>query len=88
MINRLQWKRPRQRLRRRLDRSGRQPLAEQLPKQRGRERVTRQNVGQKEGESASATAALAAIGTEHALASGQVAVSGGGIVAVKEAVPV
>lgn len=88
MINRLQWKEQRQRLGGSFDRRANQPLAEQFPKQRGGERVTRQNVGQKKRESASATAALAAIGTEHALSSGQAPFGGGGIVAVEKAVPV
>jgi len=50
--------------------------------------VPRQNVGQEKGKSASATAALTAIGTEHPLASQQLTICRGGVIAAQKAVPV
>lgn len=50
--------------------------------------MARQDLGQENGKSASAAAALAAIGTEDPLSPGRLAVGFGGIVAVENAVPV
>jgi hypothetical protein len=63
-------------------------LAEQLPQQGGPDTVPRQNIGQKDRESPSATAALPAIGTEYPLPPAEQTVGLGGIVAVKNAMPV
>ena len=75
-------------LRRAFERSVLEPLAEQLPKQRGIEGVAWQNVGQKDRERSPATCTPAAIGTKDPLPSGHAAAGFGGIVAVKNAVPV
>ncbi len=66
---------------------GQQP-AEQLPEQRGSDRMARENSGQEDGESSTTTLALAAIGTKDPLPPRQSTVGSGGIVAIKEAVPV
>jgi hypothetical protein len=88
MIKRLQTKGRRQRLRGGFERSAGQPLDEQAPQQRGRDAMARQDLGQENGKSASAAAALAAIGTKDPLSPGRLAVGFGGIVAVENAVPV
>ncbi len=88
MVTSLQGQKRTDRLRGAFDRSLSQKLAEQLPEERGSDRVARENVSHKEGESASAAAALAAIGTKDTLPPGEMTAAGGRIVAVKEAVPV
>jgi hypothetical protein len=59
-----------------------------LAQQRGGEGMTREHSSQEDGESPSATPALAAIGTKDPLAPGRAAVECGGIVAVEQTVPV
>lgn len=88
MIERLQAKGRCQRLHGGFERSADQPLAQQAPEHRGRDAMARQDLGQENGKAASATTALAAIGTEDPLSPDRLAVGLGGIVAVKNAVPV
>ena len=88
-IDRFQGKGQPQFFRRRLERK-RRPAAwtSQLPHQRSRQRVARQNVRQHEGKCPPATAALSAIGTKHPLAPDRLASRRRGIVATKVTVPV
>ena len=70
------------------DRCSRQQLAEQLPEHARPDTVSRQNVGQKDRESLSTTAALAAVRAEDPLSSHGLPGAMIGIVAVKNAMPV
>src|SRR5262245_21637084 len=78
VIKSLQGKGQTQRLRNGLNRSCRQQLAQQIPEQRGTDRMAWQGVGEENGEGAPATAALAAIGAEDPLAPAQAAILGRG----------
>lgn len=70
------------------ERSARQQGDEQPAQQRGGHGVAGKHLGQENGEGVAATAAPAAIGAEDALAAQGLTGGVGGIVAVKEAVPV
>jgi hypothetical protein len=61
---------------------------QEFAQQRGGERVAGKHVGQENGEGMAATAAIAAIGAEDALAAQRLTGGVGGIVAVEEAVSV
>ena len=87
-IHRLQRKRQAQLVRRRLEGKTGQQFQEPGPHQRSGHGVTRQNLSQKNGKRAPATAAAAAIGTKHPLATRPLRAGLGGIVAAQETVPV
>ncbi len=87
-IDRFQGERQPQFLRRGLERSARQQPDQQLPKQRSRDGVARQNLCQQDGECPPASTAPAAIGAEHPLAPESLAGRRQGIIAAQEAVPV
>lgn len=70
------------------ERKPRQRLQEPLPHQRSSQGVTRQNIRQKDGKSAPATATPPAIGTKHPLATNTLAAGLCRIVAAKNTVPV
>ena len=72
----------------RLHRSAGQTPQQELPKQRGRERVARQHVGEMQRKRLAATAALAAIGTKNALAPVHPVRRPRGIMAEEKTVPV
>jgi len=88
MIKSFQRKGQSQRLRRSFNRSAGEHLSEQLPKQRGRGGMARQNIGREDGKGAPASTALAAIGTKDPLAADQLSIGLGGVVALEKAVPV
>lgn len=88
MIAGLQRQKRTDRLRGALYRNVGQQPAEQLPEQRGGDRVAWENLSQKNGERSTTTLALAAIGTKDPLPPRQSTIGSGGIVAIKEAVPV
>ena len=70
------------------NRSAGEHLSEQLPKQRGRGGMSRQDIRQEDRKGAPAAAALAAIGTKDPLAADQLSIGLSGIVALEKAVPV
>jgi hypothetical protein len=89
VINRFQGKRQAQRLGGGFDTGIGHKLDQKLAQQRSADGVARQHVSQKNRKRLSATAAPAAIGTKDPLApSQQAAIVLGGIVAIKNAVPV
>lgn len=71
-----------------LERKSGQQLHQPSPQPRSGESVTRQNIGQKKGEGASATATLTPVGTKHPLAPERPPVGRVGIIAQQTTVPV
>ena len=87
-VDRFQRKGQPQLFRRRLEGKPGQHFGQPRPHQRSPQGVTRQDVGQKEGKRASASAAPSAIGTIHPLAPDRCSVRRLGIIAQRPAVPV
>jgi hypothetical protein len=88
VINRFQGKRQAQPLDGGFNAGVGQQLDQEFAQQHGADSVARQNVRQEDGESASASAALSAVGAKHPLAPGQAALGLGRIIAVEQTVPV
>lgn len=83
-----QGERPRELFHRSLERKSDQQFHQPSPQPRSRDGVTRQNVGEEKGKSASATAPLPPVGTKRPLAPERLGVRGVGIIAEGSAVPV